>query len=77
MKERYADVLAGRLAAAIAYYAFFAAFALTMVAYAVLVKVFSGNADLVADVDPFLQQLLPGGEHRALRTSAGSSPPSA
>ncbi|GIF88998.1 YihY/virulence factor BrkB family protein [Catellatospora chokoriensis] len=72
MKERYADVLAGRLAAAIAYYAFFAAFALTMVAYAVLVKVFSGNAELVADVDRFLLAYFPAVNTEQLRTSAGS-----
>ncbi|WP_239086581.1 YhjD/YihY/BrkB family envelope integrity protein [Catellatospora methionotrophica] len=72
MKERYADVLAGRLAAAIAYYAFFAAFALTMVAYAVLVKVFSGNAELVADVDRFLVNYFPAVNTEQLRTAAGS-----
>ncbi|MFC7247827.1 YhjD/YihY/BrkB family envelope integrity protein [Catellatospora aurea] len=72
MKERYADVLAGRLAAAIAYYAFFAAFALTMVAYAVLVKVFSANAELVAEVDRFLVAYFPAVNTEQLRTSAGS-----
>jgi membrane protein len=34
-KQRYADVLGGRLAAAVAYYAFFASFALTLVALSV------------------------------------------
>ncbi|MDI1459980.1 YhjD/YihY/BrkB family envelope integrity protein [Catellatospora sp. KI3] len=72
MKERYADVLAGRLAAAIAYYAFFATFALAMVAYAVLVKVFSGNPDLVADVDLFLSHYFPAMDTSQLKTAAVS-----
>jgi len=55
-KERYNDVLGGRLSAAIAYYAFFAVFALAMVAYAVTIKIFSGDSALVADLDSFLAQ---------------------
>ncbi|MBV1849168.1 YihY/virulence factor BrkB family protein [Catellatospora sp. NEAU-YM18] len=72
MKERYADVLAGRLAAAIAYYAFFATFALAMVVYAVLVKVFSGNTELVSDVDTFLKQYFPAMNTDQLKTAAVS-----
>ncbi|GAA1605112.1 YihY/virulence factor BrkB family protein [Catellatospora bangladeshensis] len=72
MKERYADVLAGRLAAAIAYYAFFAAYAMAMVAYAVLVKVFSANADLVAEVDRFLKLYLPSIDTDQLKAAATS-----
>ncbi|GHJ50350.1 hypothetical protein Cs7R123_76920 [Catellatospora sp. TT07R-123] len=72
MKERYADVLAGRLAAAIAYYAFFATFALAMVVYAVLVKVFSGNPDLVHDVDLFLTHYFPTMDTEQLKTAATS-----
>lgn len=53
-KERYHEVLGGRLSAAIAYYGFFATFALAMVAYAVTIKIFSGSANLVDDVDLFL-----------------------
>lgn len=53
-KERYNEVLGGRLSAAIAYYGFFAVFALAMVAYAVTIKVFSSNSVLVADLDTFL-----------------------
>ena len=55
-KERYNEVLGGRLSAAIAYYAFFAVFALGLVAYAVTIKVFSSNSTLVADLDGFLKQ---------------------
>jgi membrane protein len=53
-KERYNEVLGGRLSAAIAYYGFFAVFALGLVAYAVTIKVFSSNSALVADLDNFL-----------------------
>jgi membrane protein len=55
-KGRYNEVLGGRLAAAIAYYGFFAVFALAMVAYAVTIKIFSSNSALVADLDEFLGQ---------------------
>jgi membrane protein len=55
-KERYNEVLGGRLSAAIAYYGFFAVFALGLVAYAVTIKVFSGNSVLVEDLDHFLGQ---------------------
>lgn len=55
-KERYYEVLGGRLSAAIAYYGFFAVFALGLVAYAVTIKVFSSNSALVADLDDFLKQ---------------------
>lgn len=55
-KERYNEVLGGRLSAAIAYYGFFAVFALGLVAYAVTIKVFSSNSALVADLDTFLAQ---------------------
>lgn len=55
-KERYGDVLGGRLSAAIAYYGFFAVFALAMVVYSVLINIVSANASTVADVDAFLQR---------------------
>ena len=55
-KERYNEVLGGRLSAAIAYYGFFAVFALGLVAYAVTIKVFSSNSTLVTDLDAFLAQ---------------------
>jgi membrane protein len=53
-KDRYNEVLGGRLSAAIAYYGFFAVFALGLVAYAITIKVFSSNSVLVADLDAFL-----------------------
>ncbi|MBB5870435.1 membrane protein [Allocatelliglobosispora scoriae] len=37
-KERYSEVLGARLAAAIAYYGFFAAFALSLIAFGVLIR---------------------------------------
>ncbi len=55
-KERYGDVLGGRLAAAIAYYGFFAVFALAMVVYSVLINIVSANPATVADVDAILQR---------------------
>lgn len=55
-KERYNEVLGGRLSAAIAYYGFFAVFSLAMVAYAITIKVFSSSSALVADLDRFLAQ---------------------
>lgn len=55
-KDRYNEVLGGRLSAAIAYYGFFAIFALAAVAYAVAINVFAGNAQLEDDVDRFLSQ---------------------
>jgi membrane protein len=55
-KERYYEVLGGRLSAAIAYYGFFAVFALAMVAYAATIKIFSSDSPVVADLDSFLGQ---------------------
>jgi membrane protein len=57
--DLYAQVLGGRLAAAIAYYGFFAVFALGLVAYWIFGAILKGSAavnDVVAD---FLQQNLP------------------
>ncbi|WP_020525790.1 YihY/virulence factor BrkB family protein [Catelliglobosispora koreensis] len=53
-KERYSDVLGGRLSAAIAYYGFFAAFALAVVVYTIVIDVFSGSQTLAKSVDEFL-----------------------
>jgi membrane protein len=55
-KERYGDVLGGRLSAAIAYYGFFAVFAMAMVVYSVLINIVSANPQTVSDVDAFLQR---------------------
>jgi membrane protein len=58
-RERYSEVLGGRLAAAIAYYGFFAVFALALVAYAIVGFVLANNAAAVDTVNRFLQQNIP------------------
>jgi membrane protein len=58
-RQVYLDALGGRLAAAIAYHAFFAAFALALVAYAVLGYLLHFNLNLVGEVNTFLQRNLP------------------
>jgi membrane protein len=58
-RQVYLDALGGRLAAAIAYHAFFAAFALALVAYAVLGYLLHFNLNLVGEVNSFLQRNLP------------------
>ncbi|ROO51188.1 inner membrane protein YhjD [Micromonospora sp. Llam0] len=57
--ERYNQVLGGRLAAAIAYYGFFAVFALGLVAYWVFGALVEANAEVSAAVADFLLQNLP------------------
>lgn len=69
-KERYNEVLGGRLSAAIAYYGFFAVFALGLVAYAVTIKVFSSNSTLVDDLDNFLKQYFTTLNTQALKEQA-------
>ena len=56
---RYDSVLGGRLAAAIAYYGFFAVFAIVLVAYWIFGQVLSGNAGLDELVSEFLKANLP------------------
>ncbi len=58
-RERYNEELGGRLAAAIAYYAFFAVFALGLVAYSVIGFVLASNQKAVAAVNKFLQANIP------------------
>lgn len=57
-RERYEGVIGGRLAAAIAYYAFFAVFALALLAYSVLGYLLQNDAVFQA-VNAFLEQNLP------------------
>jgi membrane protein len=71
-KERYGDKLGGRLAAAIAYYGFFAAFALALVAYSVLGFLLDYNVDLVNTVDSFLKQNLPWLDSTSIKNSRGT-----
>ena len=56
---RYNEVLAGRLAAAIAYYGFFAVFALGLVAYWIFGAILEDNDRAAAAVADFLEQNLP------------------
>jgi membrane protein len=71
-REIYLDALGGRLAAAIAYHAFFAAFALALVAYAVLGFLLEFDLNLVAEVDGFLRQNLPWLNSEEIRGSRGT-----
>lgn len=71
-RERYGDKLGGRLAAAIAYYGFFAAFALTLVAYSVLGFLLDYNVNLVNQVDSFLKQNLPWLDTATIKNSRGT-----
>jgi membrane protein len=56
---RYMDVQGGRLAAAIAYYGFFAVFALLLIGYSVFGILLTNNAELFGIVRDFLRQNLP------------------
>jgi membrane protein len=56
---RYDEVSGGRLAAAIAYYGFFAVFALLLIGYSVFGILLSNNDDLFDIVRDFLAQNLP------------------
>jgi membrane protein len=58
-KDRYVDAFGGRLAAAIAYYGFFATFALGVVAYAALGFLVEHDLDLRGVVNDFLRENLP------------------
>ncbi|SCF37401.1 membrane protein [Micromonospora viridifaciens] len=55
----YAGVLGGRLAAAIAYYGFFAVFALALVGYSVFGAVLQDNAEITRAAAGFLAKNLP------------------
>lgn len=56
---RYSEVLGGRLAAAIAYYGFFAVFALALVAYSAFGSVLADNDEISAAAADFLQEHVP------------------
>jgi membrane protein len=58
--DRFADVLGGRLAAAISYYAFFAAFSLAVLAYSILGRLLgSAEAGVLSAVNDYLETQLP------------------
>jgi membrane protein len=71
-RQLYLDMLGGRLAAAIAYHAFFAAFALALVAYSVLGFLLEFNLNLVTEVDRFLRENLPWLNSQQIRGSRGT-----
>lgn len=56
---RYIDVQGGRLAAAIAYYGFFAVFALMLIGYSIFGILLDNNKELYDAVRDFLRQNLP------------------
>ncbi|MEU4687403.1 YihY/virulence factor BrkB family protein [Actinoplanes sp. NPDC023714] len=56
---RYEDVQGGRLAAAIAYYGFFAVFALLLIGYSIFGLLLSNNVELFDLVTEFLRDNLP------------------
>lgn len=58
-KERYDDVLGGRLAAAISYYGFFAGFSLALLAYSVLGYVVHTETGFVEQANDFMTANLP------------------
>ncbi|MEU5938443.1 YihY/virulence factor BrkB family protein [Micromonospora sp. NPDC047548] len=57
--DLYGNVLGGRLAAAIAYYGFFAVFALALVAYSIFGAIVEDNDDVSAAAAGFLRENLP------------------
>jgi membrane protein len=58
-RERYHEVLGARLAAAIAYYGFFAALALSLLAYSILGYLLAGDTRLLHAVNGYLHDNLP------------------
>lgn len=71
-KERYDQVLGGRLAAAIAYYAFFAVFALALVAYSVLGFALRADSELKGSVTEYLSTNLPWLQVSQIEESRGT-----
>ncbi|HET6478415.1 MAG TPA: YhjD/YihY/BrkB family envelope integrity protein [Actinoplanes sp.] len=63
---RYDDAQGGRLAAAIAYYGFFAVFALLLIGYSIFGILLDNNKDLFDIVRDFLRQNLPFLDVRAI-----------
>jgi membrane protein len=69
---RYDDVLGGRLAAAIAYYGFFAVFALTLIGYSIFGMLLRYNFDLRNLLSDFLRANLPFLDVAAVRDSGNA-----
>jgi membrane protein len=70
--DRYGAVLGGRLAAAIAYYGFFAVFALGLVAYWAFGFLLNRNEALREAVEDFLNQNLPFLQLQQIQESSGT-----
>ncbi|MGW3601469.1 MULTISPECIES: YhjD/YihY/BrkB family envelope integrity protein [unclassified Micromonospora] len=68
----YAEVLAGRLAAAIAYYGFFAVFALALVAYSIFGAILEDNDEVSAAAADFLKDNLPFLDAQQIANSSGT-----
>lgn len=70
--ELYVDMLAGRLAAAIAYYGFFAVFAIGLLGYSAFGFVLRRSVDIRDVVNDFLRQNLPFLEMDQIDQSSGT-----
>ncbi|WP_406074879.1 YihY/virulence factor BrkB family protein [Micromonospora sp. NBC_01638] len=68
----YAEVLAGRLAAAIAYYGFFAVFALALVAYSIFGAILEDNDEVSTAATGFLNENLPFLDAEQIANSSGT-----
>ncbi|MEH1026846.1 YihY/virulence factor BrkB family protein [Micromonospora profundi] len=68
----YAEVLAGRLAAAIAYYGFFAVFALALVAYSIFGAILEDNDEVSEAAADFLKENLPFLDAQQIANSSGT-----
>jgi membrane protein len=71
-KERYSEVLGGRLAAAIAYYGFFAAFALSLVAFSIFGVVLDRFPSVKENVTDALAKNLPNFPIESIADNAGN-----
>lgn len=70
--ELYADLLGARLAAAIAYYGFFAVFALALVAYSIFGAILEDNDEVSAAAAEFLEENLPFIDPAQVAESSGT-----
>ncbi|WBB94357.1 YhjD/YihY/BrkB family envelope integrity protein [Verrucosispora sp. WMMC514] len=69
----YTDLQGGRLAAAIAYYGFFAVFALALVAYAIFGAILEDNDEVSAAAEEFLGENLPFLDPAQVADSSGTA----
>jgi membrane protein len=70
--DRYGEVLAGRLAAAIAYYGFFAVFALGLVAYWIFGAILGGGDEVSDAAADYLKRNLPFLDPAQVEESSGN-----